>query len=169
MSDIIEIPGVRRFKRINLETRLGTPIENSQSEFITRMDLAVHQECLREYTGQIRRNRPSPCYNCHGMTFASSRTTVYQQCDLDRIIKDDGYEHVTEDQVLPGDVILYHDEVGEAIHSGIVVERNEDLKVFRVWSKWGFGAEWIHWHNQCPYDCSRVRFFRITRHECPIR
>ena len=77
--------------------------------------------------------------------------------------KEDGYEEVGKESVLPGDVILYLDTAGDIEHSGVVVDppNASILGVPRVYSKWGKYAEIIHWGNRCPYNFSNVRYYRV--------
>jgi hypothetical protein len=43
-------------------------------------------------------------YNCHGLTFASRRTRIY---DVQQVLAEDAYEHIPLNEVEPGDVIVY--------------------------------------------------------------
>jgi hypothetical protein len=65
---------------------------------------------------------------------------------------------------MPGDVIIYFGDDGDAEHSGIVLTSPKDsqLRVPQVLSKWGKFSEFIHWANQSPYNFAFVKYYRIT-------
>ena len=157
-------------RSIRLDTALGNPIQNSQIFEISTFERNQFSSLKKwNQTGTIR-TAPTPRYNCHGMTFASRRTGIAEREVIAQILHEDGYIEVPAAQALPGDVILYFAEDGDAEHSGIVAtEPDKDLHVPKVISKWGKYAEFIHWANQCPYNFSMARYFRITvNHETTI-
>lgn len=112
----------------------------------------------------VRRSEPTPHYNCHGMTFASRRTGIFEESVIQQIIAEDRYFEVPEANVLPGDVILYIDSFGLVEHSGIVIEepKPENLNIPRVCSKWGKYAELLHLSTHCPYNLSNVKYYRMN-------
>ena len=99
------------------------------------------------------------------MTFANRRTEIDDPKEVKRIIIEDEYDEVAEHQVLPGDIMLYFAESGDVEHSGIVVEKPTatTLNIPLVYSKWGGFWEVIHWANDCPYDMSRAKYYRISK------
>ena len=107
--------------KIVVQTRKGRDIDNQQFKEISHFELNQ----LRDYAGYRKdctfRNDVSPIYNCHGMTFASRRTGIFELDSLKLIISDDGYEEVAQENTLPGDVAIYEED-GDIQHSGIVVE-----------------------------------------------
>ena len=114
-----------------------------------------------EYRNAIRRTNPSGLYNCHGMTFANRRCFIEDPKNISVILNDDEYQKIDQKDVLPGDIIIYFAE-GDAQHSGIVVDKpKEPLYIPMVVSKWASHAEFIHYANYCPYDCSNIKYFRI--------
>ncbi|MDQ2731295.1 MAG: hypothetical protein M3Y56_06525 [Armatimonadota bacterium] len=107
------------------------------------------------------------------MTFACRRTCIYEQVDIERVIVDDGYRKLAEDEAMPGDVVLYFEPSGvDSIgiqratclaHSGIVCEVDEigRKKVIKVLSKWGDAGEYVHTLHICPYPAAtRVLIYR---------
>lgn len=115
----------------------------------------------------IRRNIPTACYNCHGLTFASRRGWLN---DADLIIKFEGYSYrelSNNDKILAGDVICYY-KGGSISHSGIVVDGNSYLyneiitskSSVKILSKWGAMGEFIHDHDKSPYGV----VFKILRY-----
>lgn len=110
-----------------------------------------------------------PClkYNCHGLTFAARRTAIENSDEVATILRDDGYEQVTQNQAMPGDIVIWRAAAvggGEIIHSGIVVEVPKDMlvPVPRVVSKWGYAHECIHPVNDTPYSGSTVEYYRVV-------
>ena len=160
---MIITPGKPVYKKIALETRQGNPIDNCQeSDFSASQTIPDYS---RKYKAATIRNAPDPCYNCHGMTFASSRTKVFDE-SIDMILNDDGYKKVEADKALPGDVILYYNEKGEIYHSGIITTRPSEGKFGYPWvvSKWGVLNEVHHLAYDVPQQYkpfSRLRYWRI--------
>ena len=159
----IVIPGEVRHSEIVIQTREGWEIPNSQSFETTLWDEGQLQDHRRRHAHAVFRTGAIPVYNCHGLIFAARRTAVWQTPAIRKVIADDRYERVNRNEVHPGDVILYVSaEDGDIEHSGIIIEPpSEPLFVPKVWSKWGRGAEVIHWANACPYDFSQAQYYRI--------
>src|SRR6267142_1944590 len=153
MSGLI-IPGQPHRSTIALQTRKGWDIENSQS-----FDTSLWEEHqLAEHKGKYPRAEfrtgAIPVFNCHGLTFASRRSGISDTRAISRILEDDHYERISREDVSAGDIILYvSGEDGDFEHSGVITDAPKPpLFVPKVWSKWGFGAEVIHFANDCPYD-----------------
>lgn len=129
-------------------------------------------ESLKRFTRAKRVSDACPVYNCHGLTFASRRTTVGQT--VLPILEDDGFDQVKEKETRVGDIVIYSSARGEVIHSGFVVasERTEILAGSQpimipvIWSKWGKGYEMLHAVGECPYleeDGSYASYYRLKR------
>ncbi len=109
-------------RRIALETRKGRSIRNvvapEPDERARRIDAAV-----RETFGQTWTNRKGPCggYNCYGMVFATRRTAIYEDDQIPDILKDDGYRRIRENEVRPGDIVLYRDGSLGLLHAALVL------------------------------------------------
>lgn len=147
------------------ETSSQNQIENYQGHEISITELNQIAEYEKKYGPDIvRRSGPSPIYNCHGMTFASRRTGIYQSSEIYKIIEDDKYIEINKENVLVGDTILYFDEENDIYHSGIVaiVPSENTLWVPKIFSKWGKYAEVIHWANKGPYNFSTAKYYRST-------
>lgn len=148
-------------KSISLQTRKGTNINNFQSTELSQMNRNYLDSIESKYKKAIKRTKPSGLYNCHGMQFASSRCFIEDPKEIMVILEDDEYREINQQDVLPGDIIIYFSE-GDAEHSGIVVERPEaPLYIPLIVSKWCCHAEFIHYANHCPYDCTNLKYFRI--------
>ena len=161
--DPLIIPGQASRSSIAIQTRTGWDIPNSQSFDVTPWIENQLQELKRKYPNAVFRTKAIPVFNCHGLTFGARRTTISETSAVQRILKDDCYEEVPQEKVEPGDVILYvSSEDNDVEHSGIIIEPpSAPLFVPKVWSKWGIGAEVVHWANNCPYDFSQARYYRI--------
>jgi hypothetical protein len=160
---VIILPGEAHRQSIALQTRQKWDIPNSQSFEVSFRDEVDLREFKRRYPHTLFRTGAIPIYNCHGLTFAARRSCISETTAIQRIVSDDHYELVSQKEVQPGDIILYVSaDDGDIEHSGIVIEPpNDPLFQPRVWSKWGFGAEVIHYAGQCPYDFSQPRYYRI--------
>lgn len=144
------------------ETTERWSIPNQQNYDLAGNEVALSDWFAKTYDAK-RRSDPSPIYNCHGLTFASRRTTISEPSVVQKIIEDDKYKIVQPDLVMPGDVIIYYDEVGgEIAHSGIVVELTFLPGCPNVVSKWGMAAEFMHRAHVSPYG-RNYEFYRINR------
>ncbi len=151
-------------KSIHFETRKGTSINNTQSLIISPFQQNQFSGYSRYEVIQVR-TQPTGYYNCHGMTFGSRRAEITSSKDLKKILKEDGYEEINPniEKVIPGDVIMYFSE-GDFEHSGVVISTpsNDDyIKIPIICSKWGCYSEVIHYANNCPYDFSQTKYYRI--------
>ena len=165
----IFVPGRPDYKSIKMDTRRGNPIENHQVYDFSPSEMnyfkGLEKELEKRYGKDVYpRNKPNAIYNCHGMTFGCGRTTIGNE-SVGMILKDDGYCEVDLDNVLPGDVVIYYTDDGEAVHSGVVgcVHQIGNLKVPRVVSKWGKYKEFYHHESSGPYTGYTRRYWRIKR------
>jgi hypothetical protein len=154
-------------RSIRLDTALGNPIDNGQILEISTFETNQFGALRKWNQSGTLRTPPTPRYNCHGMTFASRRTGIFDSVVINKILDDDGYAEVSTSQILPGDVIIYFAPDGDTEHSGIVVSApTSDLGIPQVVSKWGKYSEFVHWANNCPYTFATARYYRImAKHE----
>ncbi len=169
MSILLNQSGNPPCSRITLHTRKGTEIPNQQdwhlSSFIANQNRQVISD-KKWVNVRWRTTQGSPVYNCHGLTFAGRRTNVSDSASITTILKDDGFHEIPLLDILPGDVILYLTAEGEAEHSGVVAEvKPADgrgrLPEIWIFSKWGAGSEALHRVYECPYNQSKVKYFRV--------
>ncbi len=160
---MVYIPGTQDKKEIALQTRKGNDIINSQLFEISPAEMAIMKGTERFRPFVTFRTFPDPIYNCHGLTFASRRTGIDNSKIIRRIIGEDEYTLISNiDYVLPGDIVIYVDEVGDIEHSGIVISKPFGIaKQPWVVSKWGSYKEAIHLLDDCPYEYRSVEFYRI--------
>lgn len=112
----------------------------------------------------IKRTGELCFYNCHGLVFASRRTWIDDASELGKILRDDGYVKVSENDIMLGDVLIYRDkENGDYSHSAIVVELPgpQDYGIPLVLSKWSAYCEVIHRATYGPYEYSGSEYYRI--------
>lgn len=149
---------------ISLETSKRRPIDNIQSNELTVWERSENARIERQWGPMVTsRSGATGIYNCHGLTFAARRTCVWEPSEIEKILEDDAYKEVQEVDVLPGDIIIYREDNGEIIHSGLVVQRPNEatFNLPLVLSKWGKGREYLHVSSQCPYN-PRYRYYRVT-------
>ncbi len=106
----------------------------------------------------IRRDKPSPHYNCHGWIFTGGKYVVKSE-DVELILADNGY--VPVDQPSVGDIVVYYDEQGRVIHTAVVRGLLDDGTPV-LESKWGFGGRFLHRPDQQVYSMD-FRFYRTAR------
>ncbi len=151
-------------KGLLMQTMASSDIPNYQVKEISQFERNQFGAYERKFgTGVEIRSEATPLYNCHGLTFGSRRTGIYDPSVVELILKDDAYVDVPEDRVLPGDIILYIGEDGDIEHSGIVVTTpsKDLLRIPMVVSKWGKYREILHLANKCDYNFSNVRYCRM--------
>lgn len=149
---------------IPLATRSRQPIPNHQClDELTALDRQAVEGFERKFAGMItRRSRPTALYNCHGMALACRRTAIDEPSVVAMILREDNYSQISQSDVLPGDLMVYYGEDGDAEHSAIVVSKPDpDLGVPWVVSKWGKSGEYVHRANQCPYNYGNVICYRV--------
>ena len=152
-------------KRLALQTFEGNNIDNEQFDCIAMSELNLGKSYEKAYSNAIFKGVPTPVYNCHGFTFGSRRTGIFEEAEIEKILKDDKYVEIKDEkQVLPGDVILYYKD-GELTHSGLVIQstfRVNDLPEIIVLSKWSKFKEVIHNANYSPYSDGIKKYRRIN-------
>jgi hypothetical protein len=164
MASEILIPGERRQSKIVIQTRRGTPISNVQEYDLPPYYLQLDKEQDEKYQEPFVFfvSNPSSYYNCHGLIFGSRRSAIWDPQEILKILEEDDYQLVENtSNVQRGDIIIYFGEHGDAEHSGLVIGKREGLPL--ILSKWGYGKEAVHIFSVCPYDSSRVRYYRISK------
>lgn len=96
--------------------------------------------------------------NCHGWVFTGGQYLVKGEY-VDAILQDNGYEIVTMPAV--GDVIIYRDEMGIPIHTGLVKAVGNDGFTL-IESKWGALETYYHLPNDQVYSRSYA-YYRSQR------
>jgi hypothetical protein len=143
-----------------LHTRRQSQIANELCNVPPRAGDQIYvNDLMVRYDRAIHRTKvPDRKYNCHGLTFATRRSSIVDPAEVQKILNDDGYQLVVEpNPVLPGDVALYRAD-GDIEHTGIVVRA--DAKCIWILSKWSCAQEVIHEPHYCPYK-GVVSYFRI--------
>lgn len=106
----------------------------------------------------IRTGDPDPTYNCHGWVFTAGRFALRSE-DVELILEDNQYQKV--DQPQPGDLIVYRDEQGRILHTGLVrsVIANE---IVLIESKWGPLGRFFHGPEDQPWG-DNYTYYRSPR------
>jgi hypothetical protein len=127
-------------------------------------------ESLARFAKAERVSEACPVYNCHGLTFGSRRTQVGSA--VIPILEDDGFNQIPEKDARAGDIVLYVNVLGEIVHSGFVIRRQQ-VEIIEgsqtiipiIWSKWGKGYEMVHPVGECPYldEGFSTSYYRLQR------
>ena len=99
-------------KGIDLATSLGTPIKNLVELDLPPSFVAIrYQDFLKSYGQQwVPRKPVTGRYNCAGHVWASRRTTILEVAEYHKIIREDGYRRISQDEwVMPDDIAVYED------------------------------------------------------------
>lgn len=162
MATIITSPQSR--SQLALDSCQAKQIDNERVQEISPYETNLFRKFDTNYgLGIKRRSDPTPFYNCHGLTFASRRTGVFESDTVRQILTEDGYVEMTREEVMAGDVIIYFDDSGDFEHSGIVISPPgpDNFYVPLVCSKWGKYAELLHQGNNCPYNFGKIKYYRL--------
>jgi hypothetical protein len=148
---------------IRLETARRRGVDNHQDSEITEPHRRWFKALPKLHPNAKPRTGPSPLFNCHGLTFASRRTKILDRHSVDRILFDDEWKEIDMHDVLPGDIVIYFDEEGDANHSGIVVEYVVANLVPKICSKWGSAGEFVHQLGDVPSFYGPIQKFYRCR------
>ncbi|MFO0816404.1 MAG: hypothetical protein U1A77_00600 [Pirellulales bacterium] len=96
--------------------------------------------------------------NCHGWVFTGGQYLIKGEY-VDAILQDNGYEIITTPSV--GDVIIYRDDMGIPIHTGLVKAVGNDGFTL-IESKWGALETYYHLPNDQVYSRSYA-YYRSPR------
>lgn len=164
----------RVFEReIGLDSRRGDQhhIPNTQSFGMGNVG-PISAKILEEFakkTDAIPRTLTSSLiFNCHGLTFASRRTSIHEEDVVRRLLSDeDDYSEVDIRDVLPGDIVVYYGPRNTIPHTGVVISmpQERDFGIPWVVSKWGHFREYMHRANQVPpqWSYETLKFYRVTK------
>jgi hypothetical protein len=163
MHFMFNASGAPEHTKIELRTRLNTEIDNLQPWSYSSLEWKSLYSPDNQYekAGAKPVGEICPVYNCHGLTFGSRRTQIDGSPEtISMILAEDGFDAIDEKHVKTGDVVVYYDDLGQVLHSGIVLSI-EAFGIPKIWSKWGKGFEWVHLLRNCPYAFSRVTYYRL--------
>ncbi len=165
MYEILPVAPEDEPDSIVLQTRKGTRIRNKQSPEPSSFYKRIMDQFEHKYP-MIRKvvNKRSGFYNCHGLVFASRRSSIEESEQIWQILDEDGYVEVQIGDSLPGDIIVYLKD-GSIDHTAIVIKAPEPpLFIPDVLAKIAHGPEIIGPANACPeYNLNGAKVFRISK------
>lgn len=144
-----------------LETDLGLtlpvyawdPQDGDYDAFATYSD-----QYYREHFDLVPLDTPNRLTNCHGWVFLGGRHLLFGE-QVELILLDNNYYPVQVPTV--GDVIIYRDELGKILHSGLV-SVTSPLGSALVESKFGISGRYLHTPDQQPYS-DNYTYYRTDR------
>lgn len=109
---------------IPLHTRMRNPVRNSQAPEPDARARRKFDLLLTQHRDWELRKPPCGFYNCFGHLWASRRTAIYDQPEVDKILHDDGYRRLAPaERPRHGDVAVYCDSTGKSFyHVGMLCE-----------------------------------------------
>ncbi len=135
---------------IKLATRAGSWISNEQWDEYHPQQLQIAKSVMENIHKGIIVRSLTARYNCHGMTFASRRTSIFDPAVVQMILEEDGYAKLEDrNDAERGDVFVFRRSPDHPIlHSGIVFNyrlspKTPDKK-FEFLSQWGRNGEYFH-------------------------
>jgi hypothetical protein len=139
-------------------------INNFQSKILLTSEINSAKRLESSFKSKFQGNL-DPFYNCHGLTFASKRTGIYNDEDIYQILRNEYIPIKLEKDVLIGDVVIYYNaEESQIMHSGVVVlAEHGDIGInIKVYSKVLKAREIVHDRRECPYYFGVIKYFRIN-------
>jgi hypothetical protein len=152
-------------RSISLVTKKGKRIKNARPDPRHPDSMAAAEKYAKKYGNEDFRTRSLlSTYNCMGLVFGSRRTVIDVD-DVEWILQDDGFGAVLEQDVLPGDLLLYRDANGPT-HIAVVVEHRQNFEKAcfetTVVSQWGDNGEYVHRASDVsPILGKPSRFYRM--------
>ena len=136
---------------LKLETRARRQIRNNPriepDPALLKIKLQIHQTAHPAATLRSA----TAVYNCFGMVFASRRTCILEEDEVQKILRDDEYRPTTLAGLKEGDLVVYGTARGRTDHVGIVTAFDlTDPSTVWVLSQWGQVGEWKHEINDVP-------------------
>lgn len=156
-----EIPGLRLVTDQGREIKLYRFVLAEEAEQAEQQWIAEGRlECRIIRTGDV-----DPASNCHGWVFTGGRYAIHPD-DVEDIVTDNGYQRVESPR--KDDLILYRDDRGAILHTGIVVEVISENLVL-IESKWGPLGRYLHPPEYQPYGTT-FGYYRSSRdgHQVPV-
>lgn len=98
--------------------------------------------------GTILRDPPDAKSNCHGWAFTGGQFLLRGN-EVEQILHDNSYQTVPNPQ--SGDLIIYRNESGEILHTGVVRGVLDEGTVM-IESKWGVDGRYLHLPTDQPYS-----------------
>jgi hypothetical protein len=134
-------------RSIVVQTKAGNDIENSQALPPSADNLRVIARMEERFAGQWqRRTVATGTYNCAGHVWASRRTSIYEKPEWTKVLSDDGYRQISDEEIFIGDLALYALE-GRFLHVALIVQIQYvgNSRVPRLLSKFSdFSGEYLH-------------------------
>jgi hypothetical protein len=140
---------------VTLKLYASGPGETTES-ILRRQSAALQTLNMGERV--IRLDDSARTGNCHGLVFTGGLYWV-PGAEVEPILRDNGYEQVKVAR--PGDVVVYRDEAGKILHTGLAwaVRGDEVL----VESKWGKLGRFLHPAGVHGYTGAQHTFYRSPR------
>ncbi len=156
---------------ITLQTSRRNDIPNGQNRIVHQQAINNEVRLKEKYGNAEFQGAITSVYNCHGLTFASKRTGIFDDSIIELILKDE-YTKIERHDVIIGDIVVYfsydNNRKREFDHSAIVVSAGEvagaGILGIKVLSKTRFYREIVHYVYNHPYTAKEFEFYRI-KHE----
>ncbi len=136
---------------VPLFTRPATDVSN-QADFDEQ-----HLASTRPLT-MIRTAASDSASNCHGWVFAGGHFWIRNEA-VEGILHDNAYESAAQPR--SGDIVVYRDDEGKVVHSGIVRIAVDGL--IMVESKWGMLGRYLHAPTAQPYGRHATFYHSVRR------
>lgn len=152
-------------RSIVVQTHRGRSLKNAIALEPDRVTVDRYHLLRSKHPGWQNRKPACGVYNCFGHLFASRRTSIREDVDVEAALVDDGYRRLLDsERARPGDIVLYRDlGDGRLLHGGQVIgmatlaEGSRPLP--RILSKWNDSCgEDEHMIADVPYPDQGIRY-----------
>jgi hypothetical protein len=129
-------------RSIRVDTHLGNAVENDIAPATDQRGRTLYEVVRRRHPLWKNRRPATGTYNCFGLAFASRRTSIRADAEVEKVRHDDGYRTLGAlERPSPGDVVIYRAQSGALLHVAVVTRvelMHPESSAFAVFalSKW---------------------------------
>ena len=153
IAKLVEEEGKRDYQPaegLSATTDLGSDVPllrltNSKADVLARSDERIIRNFNHAHL--IRISGPSAQTNCHGWVFTGGLCWISTD-GVELVLTENGYQQV--ETPVQGDLVVYRDDSGKVIHTGIVRAYSSDGRIL-IESKWGTLGAFVHFVDQSIY------------------
>jgi len=108
-------------RSIRVDTHTGNAVENDIALAVDDRGRRLYEAVRQKHPGWKNRRKAAGVYNCFGLAFASRRTSIREDVEVEKIRTDDGYRKLKmHERPAPGDLVVYKTPTGALIHVALV-------------------------------------------------
>lgn len=108
----------------------------------------------QDYPNVVKLGQQTPKYNCHSYAwYDRSELNGYWIEDVESFIGDSHTVSLSENELQPGDIVVYRNNHGDPVHSAVISSIDHSGTI-QCTSKWGFMGLYLHAIDDVPPEYS---------------